>query len=183
MQADIRIKGSRVKLRDALFDCLKGKALADVTVKEVCERAGLNRITFYRNYKTLNDIVSEVERDCLEQLQTIFVSAEKSGADKIREAVKMLYEAKEIDVYEGIENLFKDFKPNVIRLCEEYALADWKKLLSKENPLDAELDLELLISGVLYVIANSRDKYTCEDVVRIILDFRDDSIKRHSRSA
>lgn len=61
MQAAAKVRGSRSKLRDALFNCLKEKALADVTVKEVCEKAGLNRVTFYRNYKTLNDIVSEVE--------------------------------------------------------------------------------------------------------------------------
>ena len=180
MQADTKVKGSRLKLRNAFFDCLKERALADITVKEICEKTELNRVTFYRNYKNLNDIVTEVENERLDQLRTLLASGEKRGEDLIREAITMLYEAKEIDVYEGVENLFKDFKTKAIQISNQYVLDDWIKLLPKEDRLDAELGLEMFISGALHVIANSRDKYTCEDIIRNILEFREFSINRHS---
>lgn len=48
-----------VKMDLALLSLLKRKPLEYLTVKELCEEAGVNRSTFYLHYDTLQDLVME----------------------------------------------------------------------------------------------------------------------------
>lgn len=43
-----------LKMDEALIDLLKEKELEFITVKEICERAGVNRSTFYLHYETID---------------------------------------------------------------------------------------------------------------------------------
>lgn len=43
----------------ALIELLAEKSLEFITVKEICERAGVNRSTFYLHYETISDLISE----------------------------------------------------------------------------------------------------------------------------
>lgn len=44
---------------EALIALLRKKDLKYITVKEVCEKAGVNRSTFYLHYETLSDLTAE----------------------------------------------------------------------------------------------------------------------------
>ncbi|MCD7847812.1 MAG: TetR/AcrR family transcriptional regulator [Oscillospiraceae bacterium] len=44
---------------EALLQLLERKDLEFITVKEICERAGVNRSTFYLHYETIGDLVNE----------------------------------------------------------------------------------------------------------------------------
>ena len=44
---------------EALIECLEKKDLEYITVKEICEKAGVNRSTFYLHYETIADLLSE----------------------------------------------------------------------------------------------------------------------------
>lgn len=50
---------SRQQLTKALLALLKKKELNDITVSELCEKAGVGRVTFYRNYPDMTDIVRQ----------------------------------------------------------------------------------------------------------------------------
>ena len=44
-------------LTDALFLLLKEKHIDEITIKELVDRAGVGRVSFYRNYKSKQDIL------------------------------------------------------------------------------------------------------------------------------
>ena len=44
---------------EALILLLEKKEYSFITVKEICEKAGVNRSTFYLHYETMDDLVSE----------------------------------------------------------------------------------------------------------------------------
>lgn len=44
---------------EALISLLEKKSYEYITVKEICEKAGVNRSTFYLHYETLEDLLSE----------------------------------------------------------------------------------------------------------------------------
>lgn len=44
---------------EAFLELLEKKDFEYITVKEICERAGVNRSTFYLHYKTLEDLLTE----------------------------------------------------------------------------------------------------------------------------
>lgn len=48
-----------VRMDEALLSILEKKDLAYITVKEICEKAGVNRSTFYLHYETVADLLSE----------------------------------------------------------------------------------------------------------------------------
>lgn len=49
-------------MNEALILLLEKKEYSFITVKEVCEKAGVNRSTFYLHYETMDDLLSECIR-------------------------------------------------------------------------------------------------------------------------
>lgn len=47
------------KMDKAFLELLEKKDFAYITVKEICERAGVNRSTFYLHYETVGDLLTE----------------------------------------------------------------------------------------------------------------------------
>ncbi len=47
------------RMDEALLELLEQKDFAYITVKEICEKAGVNRSTFYLHYETVGDLLSE----------------------------------------------------------------------------------------------------------------------------
>ncbi|MGI6204659.1 MAG: TetR/AcrR family transcriptional regulator [Anaerovoracaceae bacterium] len=60
---DRRTLYTRMVIREALYDLLKEKHLAQITVKEICEKADINRATFYRNYRDIYDLYEQLEEE------------------------------------------------------------------------------------------------------------------------
>ena len=73
MDSDLRTKKTKKLLRDALESLLQNKSLDDITVKEICEHASINRVTFYDHYfnkEELHDeIISQTEHDIIKEFK------------------------------------------------------------------------------------------------------------------
>ena len=52
----------------AFLELLEEKDFAYITVKEICEKAGVNRSTFYLHYETVNDLLAESARYIIDKL-------------------------------------------------------------------------------------------------------------------
>lgn len=57
---------SRDCMVQALIQLLKTKSLSNITITELTERAGVSRMTYYRNYHSLDDIFSSYLKDMVE---------------------------------------------------------------------------------------------------------------------
>ena len=58
-----RVQTTKKLLRDALMALLNEKPLRSITVKELCEYAGLNRGTFYAHYADVYDLLEQIEAE------------------------------------------------------------------------------------------------------------------------
>ncbi len=56
---------------EALLQLLETKDLQYITVKEICEKAGVNRSTFYLHYETVGDLLAE----CLDEVKKRFFAS------------------------------------------------------------------------------------------------------------
>ncbi|MCI9575973.1 MAG: TetR/AcrR family transcriptional regulator [Clostridiales bacterium] len=61
-----RKRESREKIESIFAELLQTRELNQISVSEICKRAGLNRSTFYANYLDLSDL-ADVVRETLEQ--------------------------------------------------------------------------------------------------------------------
>lgn len=58
-----------VRMDKAFLELLEKKDFAYITVKEICEKAGVNRSTFYLHYETVNDLLEESTRYIIDQFK------------------------------------------------------------------------------------------------------------------
>ena len=62
-----RTRLSKLLFKNALMDLLKEKgSINKVSVRELCDRAELNRSTFYAHYNEPNDLLMEIETELLD---------------------------------------------------------------------------------------------------------------------
>ena len=68
---DRRIRKTRTQLRQALAELILEKDLGEITVKELTERADVNRGTFYAHYQDLQDMVEQVEGELFQEFSVV----------------------------------------------------------------------------------------------------------------
>ena len=62
-----RTRMTRHLLRTALLELMQEKNLSQITIRELCEQADLNRTTFYLHYTDQTALLRDVEKEVLDQ--------------------------------------------------------------------------------------------------------------------
>lgn len=68
---DRRASYSKKMIRESLFELMKEKPLNKVTVKEICEKADVNRSTFYSYYLDIYDLHSSIIKEFFSQYKAV----------------------------------------------------------------------------------------------------------------
>lgn len=63
---DRRIMLTKRLLKEALIEMLKEKDIYHISIRELCERADVNRSTFYKHYGSQFDLLADMENDLLD---------------------------------------------------------------------------------------------------------------------
>lgn len=66
---DRRVRRTQKDLQSALLEILKEKKLQEISIREVTERADINRGTFYLHYKNVHDLLAQIEEELLEKFR------------------------------------------------------------------------------------------------------------------
>ena len=62
---DRRIALTKRMLKEALIEILKEKDIYHISIRELCEKADVNRTTFYKYYGSQFDLLSDMEEDMI----------------------------------------------------------------------------------------------------------------------
>ncbi len=105
---DLRIMKTQERLQNALLDLLGTKELKAITVKEICDKAGISRNAFYQHYRYKEDLYDQMVarateriRDCLNPIipdashlgrEAVVSYAEHiiAGISEVRELVRVM---------------------------------------------------------------------------------------------
>ncbi len=66
-KVDSRTIQTKALIRKTLLQLMQGSPFLKITVKELCEKAGINRGTFYLHYKDLWAVLDELENEVLDE--------------------------------------------------------------------------------------------------------------------
>ena len=66
---DHRARVTQILIQKALTKLLREKPIHRISVKELCEEAGINRGTFYAHYTDIYDLLKQMEDDLVADLQ------------------------------------------------------------------------------------------------------------------
>jgi AcrR family transcriptional regulator len=69
-KTDRRVKYTKMVLRESLIKLLKEKPISRITIKELCEEADINRVTFYAHYHDQYDLLKMMEKDLLNDINS-----------------------------------------------------------------------------------------------------------------
>lgn len=78
---DRRVRQTRRTLREVLLRQLSTKLLRDITVKELCELADINRGTFYLHYTDVYDLFAKVQEEIFREIWEFIQRSGPSGAN------------------------------------------------------------------------------------------------------
>lgn len=71
-----RIRISKAMLKEALIQLLQEKAIGKISIYELCDRAQVNRTTFYKYYGSQYDLLEDIEADIFEDLERLLLTVE-----------------------------------------------------------------------------------------------------------
>ncbi len=117
MKENQRIKITKMLLKNSLIELMKTKNVYKISIKEICENAGVNRSTFYNHYDTEFDLLKDIENEYLTTIEQFINLTEREA---ILQAL-LEYVVTNLDVF----NLFledapgNDFFERLIKMCFE----------------------------------------------------------------
>ena len=85
---DTRIQFTKSRLLAAMTELLGRKAIGFITIKELCEAAGLNRGTFYLHYSAPMDVLRELQEELSGGGMLDFSGGEALLAEKLRKILE-----------------------------------------------------------------------------------------------
>ncbi|MDR0721176.1 MAG: TetR/AcrR family transcriptional regulator C-terminal domain-containing protein [Treponema sp.] len=63
MKLDRKTRYTRKVLADSLIELMKDKPFTKITIKELCEKADINRTTFYAHYHDQYELLKQIEEE------------------------------------------------------------------------------------------------------------------------
>lgn len=74
---NIRYISTEEKIQKALFSLLRLRKYNDISIKELCYEAGINRSSFYAHYLDINDLMIKTEQQLSNNIMNIFSPKEQ----------------------------------------------------------------------------------------------------------
>ena len=92
---DRRVKYTKNIIKECLIELLQSKDLNKITVSELCEKADINRATFYRYYIDIFDLLEKMEQELIDHLKEMLPDYQDySMKDIVEEYLKVLLKNK-----------------------------------------------------------------------------------------
>jgi len=153
-------------LKESFIKLLEKKSLSQITIKEICEDADINRATFYAHYNDQYDLLKKIENELLDNINAHIADFNQKNDDM--NAVLIA------------ENIFEYLKENA-RLC--------KLLLSERGDFSFQKRLMMLVYDKIITELTDSNKITKEDAeyiysftitgcVGIVQKWLDDDMKK-----
>lgn len=81
---DLRIIKTQERLQNALLELLEAKDLKAITVKEICDIAGISRNAFYQHYSYKEDLYDQMVAQATERIRDSLIPIVPDASISIR---------------------------------------------------------------------------------------------------
>lgn len=124
---DTRIQITKRLLKDAMLEILKEKPISSVTVKELCDTAGINRGTFYLHYDTPLSLLKEIENEFVQNNMAMFESFMKDDYDRsyLSHLFESIWQNRELFCILSGPNGDLGFQKSLRELARSRTIAEW----------------------------------------------------------
>lgn len=168
-RGDRRVKYTRMVLKESFINLLERKDISQISIKEICEDADINRATFYTHYNDQYDLLRKIEDELLDNVNTQIAEFDQK-MDSINNVLQ-------------VEKIFEYIKENA-KLC--------KLLLSERGDFSFQKKVMMLVYDLIINQLTDNNRITKEDAeyvysftitgcVGIVQKWLDDDLKKSPR--
>lgn len=90
IKTDARILKTKKKLTETLISLLEEKTMDEISVIEICEKADINRMTFYKHYSDKYDLLSDSTSLIGDYLAENITSADEMSDDPTKYCIELI---------------------------------------------------------------------------------------------
>ena len=174
-KVDRRIAKTKKAIYRAFAELLSEKNINDITIKDIADKADINRKTFYNYYNGIYDLTGEIENSIIDSFEQVL---RNTNINELLHNPYSMFEAltriinSNLDFYQHlisiesnsnlVSKLFKALKTRAKEVISQYTLLD-----------DATLDivLDFVVSGMFTVFQhwfNSSREHSIDDLAKIV---------------
>lgn len=155
---DLRVIKTKKNIKDAFIELRKKYTIDEIKVNTLCEKAMVNKTTFYNHYQDIYELSEELEKEVLNNFLNSFNSIDMLLKDT-ECFINGMHVALEAE--NGmLRVLFMDKLDELI----EYIEKDIQKYYSK----DEQMLVSFLIGGTIHLMMKSKNRN--EDVENFLVD-------------
>lgn len=125
---DARLRYTLNMIRQSLLSLLKEKSIEKITVREICQLAGINRTTFYRHYENQYDLLATLQDEMFEEIQTQILSQQPEPDELILLMFQLVYRNKE----DWLVLMGENADPRISNRISDF-IADYFKVQTKSK--------------------------------------------------
>lgn len=152
---DHRIRVTKMLIRRAFTDLLRQKPIQSISVKELCEKAGINRGTFYSHYADLYDLRRQMEDEMRTEFEKALEALLEAGPQQvtpikvITELFQCLKDNSDLCVVTLGDYGDKDFLLKMLNYAREKTMESYSKHFRDASPKKIEYFYAFASSGCI----------------------------------
>jgi AcrR family transcriptional regulator len=152
---DGRVRYTKMRIRSAFYELAKQNEYDKITVTAVCNKAEINRATFYKHYLDIPDLIDKLQEEAIEKLINRLDVATKSNIDDF--LIDLLKQVKENTSANGSLSLFTQasatsFTSKVSRIIYSKFSEIIKSDIPKSSTLDQDMIFVYIAGGCAGII-------------------------------
>jgi len=145
---DLRVLKTKKNIRDAFLELRKKQSLDEIKVNALCEKAMINKTTFYNHYQDIYELSEELESEVLDSFFNNFKDIDKMLTDANR-FINGMHAALEAE-NDMLRIIFKDKLDELIVRIEKRI----RKYYAKED----QMLISFLIGGSIHLMMKSKNE-------------------------
>lgn len=170
--SDIRVRYTKMVIEQSFLDLLKGKPVGKITVTELCQRAQINRATFYKHYLDIPDLLEQMEEQLFEQIRSAFTPGTRSLEAFLTEILQHVHNDQARYVLLGSDHGDPNLMSKVFLLCYESAYPLVARIIQKITESERQMLYHYLShgsAGVLIWWIKGGMQESSQDVAKFIM--------------
>ena len=153
-KANLKVINTKRKLSRSLISLLTSKSITEIDVSELCEKAGINRTTFYKHYASLYHLLDELIVQFFKRIETLFLSLSsgENTTSKVVYLLKYLKQNREFVTIIMNNNSFSSISERLIQLNFICNLINSNIQYRKNAYVSEDYYVDFIISGWIAAI-------------------------------
>ena len=155
-KTDYRVRLTKQIIRESLVPLMKMYPVSRISIKMLCEKAGINRSTFYAHYADVYDLLYQIQQECIRELSAHISGSAFSEQNKLTVLAMeqiLSYAKKNAELFEVLlgENGDFAFQREIMRLAQQKTINELQRM-KQLAPGVSEYLQYFVVNGALSVI-------------------------------